>query len=206
MIKNNNSVRCCPMNNKGIEFSIGMIVILILSILIFSISVYLLFKWFGEVDVLSDEIDRRTRDEISASLKTGSLVTVPFPVQIVKKSQSAIFGIGVKNPGPAKTFSMAASFSKAYYPDGKLMTVDKDFIEAWLGSFAQAEPFLINGNSDAVKPLLIRTSSSNVVNGDYVFNVCVFHQDPVPCTVSSYRADPGKFYSERIYQVTVRIK
>ncbi len=199
------------MNKKGFEFSVGVIVILIISIIIFSVSVYLLFKWFGEVDVVSGEIDRQTRQQIATALQTGNtLVSIPFPVQVVKRGQSAVFGVGIRNPGPANEFSMSVSFSNAYTPDGKIMPVDSFYVDGWLGSFAQTSPFLIDRNSNTVKPLLIKTgaisSGKFAVSGDYVFNVCVFHRDSVPCSIASYRAAPNDFYSNRMYQVTVRIR
>ena len=124
----------------------------------------------------------------------------------MKKGQDAVFGVGIRNPGATKEFSMALGFSNAYTPDGRLMDVDRDFIERnWLGSFAETETFLIDKNSEVVKPVLIKSASSGFI-GDYVFNVCVYPGIPVPCNAVSYRSNSDKFYSGRIHQVTVRIR
>ena len=207
------------MNKKGIELSVGFIVILIFSILIFSLSVYLLFKWFGDVDKLSDQIDRQTQAEITTALKSGNrLVAIPFPVQTVKRGQSAVFGVGVRNPASAKKFSIAVDFSNAFNPDGSSMDrVDRDYtMRNWLGSFSQVEPFFVQKNSEAIKSLMIKVAEISpgvaTLPGDYVFNVCVFvaPDDSEPaaasCDISSYTRNPAAFYSGRIYQVTVRVR
>jgi len=201
------------MNRRGFEFSVGIIVLLIFSILIFSMSVYLLFKWFGNVDTLSAQIDKQTQEEILSSLNQGNkLVSIPFPVQVVKRGKAALFGVGIRNPTSSREFSMQVSYSGAFSPDGRTLSVDRDYIAAnWLGSFAVAEPFLVQKNEQKAVPVLIKAdvnSAQGVATqkGDYVFNVCVYDQQAtMPCTIESYRSNVAAFYSGKIYQVTVRV-
>ena len=201
------------MNKKGIEFSVGIIVLLIFSILIFSISVYLLFKWFGDVDTLSAEIDKQTRAEVMNSLRAGNkLVSIPFPVQVVKRGQPATFGVGERNPATSREFSMQASYSGASAPDGKPVSVDRQYVDSkWLGSFKEIGPFLLQKNEQKVMPVLIKADVNTALGvatqkGDYVFNVCVYDSSSVaPCSLDAYKTNVAAFYSAKIYQVVVRV-
>ena len=202
-------------NKKGIEFSVGIIVLLIFSILIFSMSVYLLFKWFDDVDAVSAEIGKQTQNEIMNALSVGNrLIAIPFPIQAVKRGEAATFGVGIRNPTASKEFSMQVSFSGAFFPDGKRNTkVEGSYVaQKWLGSFAQVEPFLLQKNQKKIIPLLIR-ADVNVAPGvatqvgDYAFNVCVYPTaaPSAPCTIEAYQQSVSAFYSGKLYQVVVRV-
>ena len=94
------------MNKKGFEMAIGMIVMLIMSVLIFSMAIYLVFNWFGKADVLKAEIDRQTEAQIVSALRAGNtLVAIPISLRQVKRGGAVNFGMGVRNVGAGKTFS-----------------------------------------------------------------------------------------------------
>ncbi|VVB81896.1 Uncharacterised protein [uncultured archaeon] len=200
------------MNKKAFEMSIGMIVIIILSVLIFSLSLYFVFKWFGSAEELKAQIDRQTQEQIVAALQTGNqLVAIPIAVQDAKRGASANFGVGIRNINVDKDFSLALGFSGAYQPDGKTIDCDPAYIEQyWLGSFSSVDIGRIKKNELKVVPFLIK-ADLNVAPGkpapagDYIFNVCVFDGLPAPCNIEQFKVSSGAFYTGKIYQVTVKV-
>ena len=207
------------MNKKGFEFSVGLIVILIISVLIFSLSLVFIFKWFGAAEELKAEIDKQTKEQILTALKTGSqLVVIPVAVQSAKRGTSAVFGIGIRNIAADKKFSVAVEFSGAYLPDGRQMGIDASWIkQKWIGSFGVSNVGLIRKNEQVVFPFLLKVDLStapgvSTAKGDYVFNVCVYNapltaynEAPAPCNVGQYKLNSEAFYSGKVYQVTVKV-
>ena len=195
------------MNKKGLTFSIGFVVMLIMSILIFSMSLYLLFQWFGEAEELEAAIDKQTREQILSALKTGtSLVAIPFSIQETSRGNPVNFGVGVRNIKEQRKFSVSISFSGAYDPSGQEIIVDESHIEEkWLGQFARSQAFTLRRNEQQIMPLLIKADTSigtgTTQKGDYVFNVCVFEGAPADCTLGQI----NNVYTRKIYQVTVRV-
>jgi hypothetical protein len=206
-------------SKRGIEIGINFIVMLIIGILIFGLSLSFLFKWFGSAEELKGEIDKQTEEQIMTALKTGhQRVAIPFSVQETKRGQAVTFGVGVRNIKESKQFSTATEFSAAYSPNGESIPVDPDYInDFWLGAFKVSQGETIKKNDQKVVPVLIKADTSMASNvatqkGDYVFNICVYDappdingNPPVPCTVQQYGLDSGRFYTKKIYQVTVRV-
>jgi len=194
-------------NKKGLTFSIGFVVMLIMAILIFSLSLYMLFQWFGEAEELEAAIDKQTREQILSALKTGtSLVAIPFSIQETSRGSAVNFGVGIRNIQDQKQFATSISFSGAYDPSGREIIVDEGYVEErWLGQFAQSAPFTLKRNEQQIMPLLIKADTSigtgTTQKGDYVFNVCVFEGNPAPCSLGQI----NNVYTRKIYQVTVRV-
>lgn len=202
-------------NKKGLEMSIGFVVFFIMSILIFSMAVYLLFQWFGEAEDLGQEIDKRTHEQIVSALRSGNqLVQIPFSVKEVKRGTRAQFGVGVRNIGERRSFRVDTKFSGlAVDPAGKPISVNENFMaDNWVGAFGQGVDFTLARSQDEVIPVSIRADVNVDVGvptprGDYMFDVCVFDlsKGTAPCTVSSYEANPDQYYTGRMYQVTLRV-
>ncbi len=206
-------------HKKGLELSVGLIVLLILSVLIFSLSLYMVFNWFGKAEVLKAEIDKQTQEQIKAALASGNtLVAIPIAIQETKRGNAANFGIGVRNVADARDFSGEIAFSGAYTQDGKSIAVNEEYLERnWLGNFNVINTFNLKKNEQKLIPILIKVHT-NVAEGvatpkgDYVFNVCIYNlplrsdgSPPGECTVEQYRGASGVFHTGKIYQVTVRV-
>ncbi|MCX6708263.1 MAG: hypothetical protein NTW67_01250 [Candidatus Woesearchaeota archaeon] len=202
------------MNKKAFEMSIGMIVIIILSVLIFSMSLYFVFKWFGSAEDLKAEIDKQTQEQIVAALQSGNqLVAIPIAIQEAKRGTSANFGVGIRNIGVEKDFSLALSFSGAYLPDGKLIDCDPEYMERnWLGSFSVSKLGKLKKNEQKVFPFMVKAdlnvaSGKPAPKGDYVFNVCVYDSQITSnnCNIGQFQVSSDAFYTSKIYQVTVKV-
>ncbi len=208
------------MNKKALEMSVGLIVVLILSILIFILAMSFLFKWFGQAEELKAEIDKQTQEQILSALSSGNqLVAIPITIQTVKRGESKTFGVGIRNIEAERQFSMAAAYSAAYTPNGDALPVDVQYItDKWLGTFATTSTFILKKNEQKSLPLLIRIDAAIASGrptpiGDYVFNVCVYpsplrsdNTPPAPCTAGQYKNNPEVFYTQKIYQVTVKVR
>jgi len=208
------------MNKKGLEFAIGTIVLIIISILIFSMSMYFVFKWFSSAEELKAEIDRQTQNEILASLKTGNeLVSIPINVKTIKRGDSVTFGVGVKNIGSSKNFRGTVVFSNAYAPDGSVLPVEKDYVSNyWLGNFNIISTFELKKNQEKLLPILIRAYPSvsqgmSTPVGTYVFNLCIYDSGlrfdgsvPAECSSEQYKRGSEFFYTSKIYQFVIVVK
>ena len=199
-------------NKKGIEFSVGMIVMIIIAIVIFIISISFLFKWFGEAEVLKAEIDRQTEEQIKTALRQGtSLVAIPINIKSAGLGDKVSFGIGVRNIVDEQIFSGRIAFSGAYRPDGRDISVDRTVVEEeWLGAFAEMPSFTLEKNEMEIIPILIIPGKIEetklATKGDYVFNVCIYKKGtPRESCDPSVMQDPD-LYTGKIYQVTVRIE
>jgi len=196
-------------SKKGLTFSIGMIVMLILTVLIFSMSLYFLFNWFGEAEALKAEIDRQTEDRIQAALRSGNQrVAIPVAIKEVKRGNPITFGIGIRNVVDAKEFSISLAFASAYTPNGMKIAAEPTWMEEkWLGNFKTIDAFTLKKNELKVVPLLVRADtnvgqSGATQKGDYVFNVCVWDsQAPQPCAKNRL----NDVYTGKIYQITARV-
>ena len=201
------------------ELAIGTIVMLILTILLFILSVYWVTNWFSQANELEASIDKQTEAEIFQRLiSSNELVVVPFNRQDVKRGKTAQFGVGIKNIGELKEFSAAVTFSGAYAPDGQIILADKNHISKyWLGGFSTIDTFTLKKNEQKMIPLVIKASSDisegiTTPKGDYIFNVCVYDRPTIgedPPSICPERPspsfDPSNYYSNRVYQVTLRV-
>lgn len=212
-------------NKRGMEIAISTIVIIIISVVIFSMSLYFVFKWFGQAEELKAEIDKQTKEQITTALKSGNqLVAIPFSIQETKRGNPITFGAGVRYIGPdtEKQFSTATSFSGAYTPDGKTICAQTDqcaqhIQQTWLGNFAITPTFTLKKNEEKLIPILIRVDS-NIASGrqtpigDYIFNLCVYDkpldingQPFAECTTGQYKNSPDAFYTNKIYQLVIKV-
>jgi len=196
------------MNKRGIEFSVGFLVGLIIAILIFSLSLYFVFLWFGEAEELKGDIDRQTQDRIMSTLKTGNQqVGIPISVVDVKRGDIATFGLGVRNIGNTAEFSASVSFAGAYDEKGNQMAVDDSYINTnWLGQLRNIAPFSLDKNEMQVVPIIVKAGTQmgqgiSTQKGDFVFNVCVWQGPAQECSISK-RNDA---FTQKIYQVTARV-
>lgn len=199
------------MNKKGIELPVSMIVLLILSILMLSFGIVMIFKFFKGATSAGEEIDRATQAEIEAALREKQqLVVLPRNTLQGTLGQKLTFPIGIRNVFDAGIFSIVLSFQGAYKADDTLFLeqdLDRAFIEQnWLGKLK--EHTNINIAKDTYTPLLLPVKigsetkeGQKTQKGTYVFNVCVFKGQPQICT--SHPAVLEQIYGKQIYQINI---
>ncbi|MCB9362763.1 hypothetical protein H6504_04965 [Candidatus Woesearchaeota archaeon] len=171
------------MNKKAIELSVNFLVILILSIVIFSSALILTKKVFDSTTTKQKELDDKTIKQIEVLLNDGSRVGIP----ILKKSGSPgdqlIYGLGIYNVLRAqKTFHVEITFKTAYAPDDtEIVGADNAHIESdWY--FSSVKEYTIKNNEYVSIPILFEIGSEMAPGvptqkGIYIFDVKVTVDD-----------------------------
>ncbi len=101
----------------ALQLSVSFLVILIICIAAFSLSVYIIKRFFTHAEKIRDIYDERTEKEIERLLDDGSKVAIPFDKKIIYNGEADTFGIGILNmldTGAENEFQITINFSKAY--------------------------------------------------------------------------------------------
>jgi hypothetical protein len=119
--------------------------------------------------------------------------------------------VGVRNIASDRKFRIDTRFSgTAINPAGRTIPeVEESYInEHWLGQFSKGTAFLLKKGQSKVILLQIKADvntapGTTTQKGDYIFDVCVFDMTDgaSQCVVENR----NKFYTDRMYQVTVRV-
>lgn len=174
------------MNKKGLELTMTVLVLLVISILIFGSSVYLLRQIYKGTEQISNTIDQNTENELRSLLASGSIVALPQNAATTRVKQDAVYWIGVKNMlGSEEQFGVHVSFSRAFNHEEEELVVDGAYInERWLFGGTRhgglEGPFRVKNNDMQFRDLMILPQARAGENiktpkGIYFFNVCVFN-------------------------------
>jgi hypothetical protein len=183
------------MNKRGMELSLTVLVLIILSIIIFIGGIALVWKFFAGAEEIKGGIEKNTKDQIEALLRSGNeIVAIPINTQKVVPGREAVFGLGIRNIKPQDTsFFVRIDFAGIYDAKGKQLQVgyDESYIEQnWLGAFQESEAVDIARNQFETVPLRVRAGPNLDAYGTsppkgtlVAFNVCVFADQPLgDCT------------------------
>ena len=205
------------MNSKGLELSMTIIVVLILSILMFIGGIALVWQFFTGAEEIKAEIDRQTQAQIESLLRQGTEITaIPINTKTVAAGKEVTFGLGVRNIHPEPVaYWVLVGFEEIYDQSGRTIGTkySKSYIEEhWLGAFAKQEEIRIDKKDFKIIPLRVRTRTSvdegvSTPRGVLVaFNVCVIDHAltvDIPCTKDF---PPIELYDGKIKQIFVNVK
>jgi archaellum component FlaG (FlaF/FlaG flagellin family) len=205
------------MNKKGMELSVGFIVMLIIVIIVFAGSIYFIKEFFYKAEELKYEIERSTQEQIESLLQQGSLVSLPVNIKESPIGNSETFGLGIRNVGDTKGFRVVVSFNKAIDSLGEVIVDEsyKDFInENWL--LYDTNEFYMDSNELKVLPIAVRpdfniNDGEATKTGDYLFNICVFADtvtDDTACSIDAFKFSETKqeYYTKKMYSLTIKVK
>lgn len=106
------------MNKKAtFQLTLNFLVIIIISLVVFGFSVYLIKKFFTHAETIKMTYDERTEKEIERLLDDGSRIAIPFDKKTIHNGEFKTFGIGILNMlniGPSDNFRVNISFNKAF--------------------------------------------------------------------------------------------
>ena len=106
------------MNKKAaFQLSVNFLVIMIISIVVFASSIYLINKFFTQAETIKLTYDERTEKEIERLLDDGSRIAIPFDKKTISNGEFETFGIGilnVLNTGASNNFDITISFNEAF--------------------------------------------------------------------------------------------
>lgn len=154
-------------NKRGIQLSISFIVIIILSIVVFSFGIYFLHSIFTEAQEMKQNIDQRTEAEIERLLDDGSRVAIPHYRKTIARGHGDVFGLGILNVvGEEEKFDITVECEKLIKPD-KIEDVCGD-VEAIMIS----NQITLQNNERRTIKILINVPR-DAESGTYIFNVGV---------------------------------
>jgi hypothetical protein len=198
---------------KAFELTATFLVILILTIVIFTGAIYFTRRFFSTAEQMRAEIDAQTEREIEALLyQEGSLVAMPKFKKAIARGQHTTFGLGIRNVlDEAKDFWVLVEFKNAYTEDETQITgTSWQYIDSkWL-LYSQG-PYRIQNNELQIVPILATADLQmatrvSTEKGIYAFNVCVFSQDPggFRCAEASPPL-PEHIYGGKVYKMYVEV-
>lgn len=197
---------------KGIELSITTLVVIIISIIILIYSIYLIYNIMTQASIIEKDIEQRSQKEIELVMKDPrEIISIPFAERNGKIKAQNTFLIGIRNLFESTSdFSAIISFDTATDKSGRVIDIDKDFIEKeWLGNYRLLNTQKIESLDYKQLKLIIKPSDrvsnkKNTPNGDYVFNICVFNglQPPVDACVNENKT---LFYNNEINKVVISV-
>lgn len=163
------------MNKKGMELSINMLVVIIISLVVLGGGVGLLFKFMGQADELQKDLDSRTKEELRRLLiDQGKQVAISLRTTTVQRGDNFIFGIGILNTGGVgEQFNMEVELSKATDEQQQDITT---IIDASGWYLYNNRPFLIRENEHFSGSLLV-SPPKDATPGQYIFKARVYQED-----------------------------
>jgi len=168
------------MNKKGFELAIGFIVTLIITLVIFSGSIYFVGQFFKTATETQEEIDSQTEAEIQALLSDGSPIAIPLSKKNLLRGKSDIIWLGIRNILDEETdFYTKVCLSNAFDVEENVITLaEAGYIETnWI--LYKEGPHTIGKDKFKTINLLFRVDDKFTFAGDgtqkgtYTFNVYV---------------------------------
>lgn len=192
-------------DKKGLELSLTVIVLIILTIIIFIGGIALVWKLFAGAEEIKGGIELQTKQQIESLLREGNeLVAIPVNTKQAALGSDATFGLGIRNiREQPKTFFIQLNLAGVYTQKGQALPHDGPAIERdWLGSFQTYEGISIAHDKYDIVPVTVRAMPrpDTPKGALVVFNACVCEDSPCgECTLQT------PVY-ERIHQIFVEVK
>ena len=174
------------MHKKGaIELSVNTLVIVIISIVILTSGITLLYKFIHQSEELIIDLDAKTDAELERLLvDQGKQVALPLHTAEVPRGQTHLFGLGILNVGGqldakdiGEEFTIQTEFVKLVDIQNNDITdkiITKEEINQWL--FYNSEPQTIKENEHTKTSILVNVPTS-ALTGQYIFNAKVILKD-----------------------------
>lgn len=158
------------MKKKGIQLTLNMLVVIIISIVLLSMGVILLRNFItGAVDIKTT-LDEKTRDEMIRLLNEGKQLALPFNTQELRKGESHAFGIGILNIYSTTDFKLNVTRRSFINRSDKKANATQN-----LSVLYDASTFEIAANKREIKTIRVEVPEDlNEKNlGTYIYSVDV---------------------------------
>ncbi len=173
------------MDKKAFALSINFVVILIISIIVFSMGIYVVNRFFEYAKEEKLRWDVLTRQEIDAALDSGDRVAIPRYKTTVGNGEFGTFGVGILNIlGTEKDFKVDISFALASYQGSEICNpataASCGNPDSWIKTvYDEAPPidFTLKIKNNEKKDFLVGFSLKGAKKGTYVFNVDIDYDD-----------------------------
>ena len=155
---------------RGFELSISVLVVIIISLVILSSGIILLYKFYaGSVD-LKQQLDERTEAQLAALMERGERVAVPISSATLQRGRQQVIGVGVLNIDGENShaYSVKVELSDAFDAnDNQIPTIDES---EWL--LYDEDDRSLEPNEQWKLPVLFMVPK-DAMSGRYIFNVIV---------------------------------
>ncbi len=208
-------------NKQGLEMSVGMIVTIIISLIVFVTSIYLFYNMVSKTKIIGEALSQLEEDKIKELiLAENRVIAIPFSTKPAKKGNYVNFGIGVRNiDKEVKSFGGIISFVNGFEDSErqKIILTDKKYVEEnWLENFKTLTPRQIKPADFDNLISLIKVDSNTAQNKPtqkayYLFYLCIYDKDKftkdnidaakTECTTDNVNL----FYTRTIYPLTVHV-
>ena len=159
--------------NAVLQLPLNTIVTIIIAFTLLVIGIALLRQFVGGAEIIKEDLDQKTEDQLVSLLQQGQQVAVAFGTQTLKRGSSHLFGVGILNIQEKSVFALTISLSKAIDPSNTefpLQLVRSLNTSSWV-RYSTA-PFNLEKQEQQDSPVLISVPP-NAPSGTYIFNVNV---------------------------------
>ena len=174
------------MNKKGFELSANFVVIIIISIIVFTIGIYMLNRFFSFATEEKLRWDDMTRKEIDTALDRGERVAIPRFKRTLVNGEFTSLGVGILNvlQGSPRDFRITIDFALASRGASEVCTsADPGTCgnpDTWIKTVYDSEApidFNLTISNNEKKDFLVGFDVQGAPIGTYAFNVNVEYYD-----------------------------
>ncbi|MFA6460632.1 MAG: hypothetical protein WCV90_00050 [Candidatus Woesearchaeota archaeon] len=153
-----------------IGMSVETIVVVIISLVVLTGGITLMYNWIYGAESIKGQLDERTNTELDRLLvDQGKQVALPRNVGDVSRGEGHIFGVGVLNIGAQNVFHITVDFVEGKDEAGNAITeVD---LPSWV--LYNDQSFTLDEGQN-VKELISLQVPKNVPLGQYIFDVRIW--------------------------------
>ncbi|MEK6822569.1 MAG: hypothetical protein AABY13_01970 [Nanoarchaeota archaeon] len=167
-------------NKKGFELSVGFIVILIITLVIFTSSIFIINKFFVQTREIEETLSTENAQQIERLIAQGQPIVVVPNVVVTELNKPVTAGIGFTNILDEGDFYVFVGFAAAFEEDETEMTdVDFDAMKKW--TLYGNGPYTLEKSEREVIKVVIEPQAfittprpqMKTKPGTYVYNVCI---------------------------------
>jgi hypothetical protein len=190
-------------NKRGVELSVNMLVIIILSLVVFGVGVQITYKIIYGANKAAEGLDSKTKEEIAKTLRNGNTpVVIPYNKKTIQRGGNDIIGIGLKNMHPsANSFKMQVDCIKGF-DSANVQICDEGSCTAgcdkWWIDTKRCIP--IEPKNTRVDGISISVPKAGIEYGNYFFTLKVEAYTDKKCTTA---ANPQYLDVTRTFYITV---
>ena len=159
----------------AIGLSIETLVIIIISLVILSAGITLVYQFIHGAEDIKAQLDLKTQDELERLLVSqGKKVALPLHVATVSRGDSHVFGLGILNTyDTTENFQIRIRLNKVADETKKDITsqVNLQNIAGW--ALYNNAPLAIESNANDKEAILIQVPK-DAIKGEYIFVAEVF--------------------------------
>ncbi|MBW2996641.1 hypothetical protein KY332_05080 [Candidatus Woesearchaeota archaeon] len=155
------------MNKKALELSINFLVVVIIAIVMLSLGILLINRYFLEAETIKSEIEEETEKQINILFNQGEIVAIP--TKTVERGKDDIAWIGILNVKDSGNFNVKLTFKDAYDKLNNVLNTSQLSPDDWPIFIPD---FYLETRTQKNLPMNIAVPK-NALKGTYIYHVNV---------------------------------